>query len=161
MAHVPRILAMLPAACSGAGARLQAPQAVPNPQSNPHPNPHPDPHPNPHPNPNPDAAGANLNALKLVEPAKIWPYVSALALFDPLTLVAACPSTLERFFEVVMKEVQGTEHLVIGTPSNAGTCPCALWFGRACYLCTRLLARRLLDSGRGSHRGALPRHRVP
>jgi len=66
--------------------------------------------------------------LELDKPSKIWPYVSALATYDPLTLVAACPSTLERFFEVSVKEVYAKElgekvlmeHLIIGTPSNAG-----------------------------------------
>ena len=35
-------------------------------------------------------------------------------------LVAACPSTLERFFEASIKEVADSEHLVIGDASNAG-----------------------------------------
>jgi len=45
----------------------------------------------------------------------IWPHVTALNMYDPLAMLAAHPQTLERFFEVELKTVQGVEHMVIGT----------------------------------------------
>ena len=34
---------------------------------------------------------------------QVWSHVSGLTMFDPLTLLAAHPTTLERFFEVERK----------------------------------------------------------
>uniref|UniRef100_A0A7S3B8R3 Uncharacterized protein n=1 Tax=Haptolina ericina TaxID=156174 RepID=A0A7S3B8R3_9EUKA len=63
--------------------------------------------------------GKNLSNLKLRDSAKIWPYVSTLALYDPLAFVAVSHATLERFLEVSAKVVNGTEHLVVGSSSEA------------------------------------------
>jgi hypothetical protein len=37
------------------------------------------------------------------EEGQVWSHVSGLTMFDPLTLLAAHPTTLERFFEVERK----------------------------------------------------------
>ena len=39
--------------------------------------------------------------------------------YDPLALLAAHPTTLERFFEVELKTVQGVEHMVVGTSEES------------------------------------------
>ena len=41
------------------------------------------------------------------------------ALYDPLAFVAVSHATLERFLEVSAKLVNGTEHLVVGSSSEA------------------------------------------
>ena len=45
----------------------------------------------------------------------IWAYVSMIPPHDALALLAAHPTTLEHFFEVEVKEVNGVQHLVVGT----------------------------------------------
>jgi len=64
--------------------------------------------------------GTNLSSLQLDDATKIWPHITSLALYDPLAVVVACPSTLERFFEVSLKEVNNTEHLIVGTKASSG-----------------------------------------
>ena len=65
-------------------------------------------------------AGKNLSDLRLEDPEGIWPHISVVELNYPLALVAALPSTVESFLNVDVKEVEGVEHLVVGTASNPG-----------------------------------------
>ena len=65
--------------------------------------------------------GADLSAVAAAaagnreDEGAVWPHVTGLNMYDPLALLAAHPTTLERFFEVEIKFVRGVEHMVIGT----------------------------------------------
>ena len=48
----------------------------------------------------------------------IWPFVASFNMYDPLTLLAAHPKTLEKFFEPTIKVVNGVHHLVVGVDSE-------------------------------------------
>lgn len=54
----------------------------------------------------------------LAEDVPIWPYVTTVALYDPLCLLAALPATLQRFFVLDTKVVRGVEHIVIGSSED-------------------------------------------
>ena len=78
--------------------------------------------------------GADLTE---VGPDMIWPHVKSLNFYDPLTLLAAVPACLKRFFKPVSKVWNGAEHIVIGTENDAGT---------GCIRDAVALRRFLLDS---------------
>merc|ERR1711865_1088414 len=48
----------------------------------------------------------------------IWPFVASFNMYDPLTLLAAHPSTLQKFFEPTVKVVNGVSHLVVGVDAE-------------------------------------------
>jgi len=57
-------------------------------------------------------SGADLSTVGL--DASIWPYVTSVNMYDPLTLLAAVPRLLKRFFNVSPKNVGGVEHYLVG-----------------------------------------------
>ena len=68
--------------------------------------------------------GADLAAVS--EDRHIWPYVKEFNLLDPLGLLACHPATLEAFYEAAVKELDGVEHMVIGTSADrSGVRDCA------------------------------------
>jgi len=60
--------------------------------------------------------GADLSSIAADAP--IWPYVTTVAIYDPLCLLATISDTLERFFDVEIKNVRGVEHMVVGIESR-------------------------------------------
>merc|ERR1712048_1126062 len=62
--------------------------------------------------------GADLSSVQ--PDAPIWPYVTSVSIYDALSLLAASPTALARFFEVDIKQVKTiegemVEHMVVGT----------------------------------------------
>jgi len=60
--------------------------------------------------------GADLGSVDANTP--IWPFVASFNMYDPLTLLAAHPSTLQKFFEPTVKVVNGVSHLVVGVDAE-------------------------------------------
>eukprot|EP00929_Paragymnodinium_shiwhaense_P102248 TRINITY_DN65437_c0_g1_i1.p1 TRINITY_DN65437_c0_g1~~TRINITY_DN65437_c0_g1_i1.p1 ORF type:complete len:2269 (+),score=529.06 TRINITY_DN65437_c0_g1_i1:427-6807(+) len=56
--------------------------------------------------------GADLSNVS--EETPIWPFVTRVSIYDPLSVLAAQPTALCRFFEVQIKVVKGVEHMVVG-----------------------------------------------
>lgn len=60
-------------------------------------------------------SGANLDAVAGEQ--SVWPYITSLVMYDPITLLAAHPMTLQAFFEVDIHTVGGVQHIIVG-PSD-------------------------------------------
>jgi len=56
--------------------------------------------------------GANLEAVSGDQ--SVWPYITSLIMYDPITMLAAHPVTLQAFFEVDIRTVNGVEHIIVG-----------------------------------------------
>lgn len=62
--------------------------------------------------------GAELASVGSDDGRSVWPYVTSLVMYDALALLSAHPATLDAFFEVGIKEVNGVEHCVVGTSDD-------------------------------------------
>ena len=89
---------------------------------------------------------ADLSAV--TQERHIWPYICEFTFLDPLALLACHPATLEAFYAVTVKAVQGVEHMVIGASSNErpGVRDCAKLRSFVLDGCRHALAASLEDA---------------